>query len=458
MIAILAVVAAVVAEALAFYCGAEILANGYNEEETGRFAPTAVTFAVVALAGFALPRLGGELALSPRTTRIVVGVIAYLVLYGAFRLEFAGDLKLWDWGWVLDFLTAAEDTARAGSPAIFGGSMLVFAFARAIWRGGEDVELEMLPRSLGLALVVVLLFVVFGAGSERAGIIGRGAAAFFTFAVIAMALSQSALSGVTLGRLRTGEVTGALLAGTVAATILGVVIFGVIVGLIGEEIGAVIYAVVTVVAYIVLTPIAWVLVWIFDLLIPEGAFLNQLIADGSLLDGEPPEDEEPAEEEEQAAWQRLLLFALRLLGLAAVLLVVAGIIIAVIRIKRRGAELRDAEANRSSAGSLGADLAAGFRSLFNRRQTARPSQATEGIYRLYSEVLEDAELRGAERSASTTPEEYAPTLAEVYHTHLTDEITFAFEDVRYAGRDADPARVRDLQDRWEQARRPQPEV
>jgi hypothetical protein len=458
VIAVLALVAAVIAEALAFYCGAEIFANGYREDGMGQHAPAALTFAIVGLVGLGLPRLGDELALSRRNSYLLAALISAVVFYAALRIEFAGDLKLWDWAWVADFLSNAEQTARDSAPAVFGGAFLALCFARAIWRGGADLELEYLPRSLSIPLVVVLLFVVFGAGSDRAAVIGRGAAAFFTFAVVAMALSQAALSGATFGNLRAGGVTGILLAWTGIATVVGLLVFGVILGLVGEQIGSLVYTVLQAVVYVILTPIAWVLVWFFDLIIPDTVLTEEQLQDlpEPLLGGEDGEGE-LEEEEGDPAWQRLLLLVMRLGVLGLVLAVLAGLFVLVIRLRRRGALRRTGDVTVSASGSFGADLMAGVRGLFSREQAVPVSQP-EGIYRLYGEVLGDADRRGAHRQPGQTPEEFMPSLTQVYHTHLTDEITAAFEQARYAGREVDPRLVADLRIRWEQSRHLQPET
>ena len=459
MIAVLALVAAVIAEALGFYCGAEIFANGYSEDGMGQHAPSAVTFAIVGLVGLALPRLGSELALSPRNSYIVSALISAVVFYGALRIEFAGDLTLWDWTWVADFLSNAEQTVRDNAPALFGGGFLALCFARGIWRGGEDLELEYLPRSLSLPLVVVLLLVVFGAGSDRAANVGRGAAAFFAFAVIAMALSQAALSGATFGNLRAGSVTGILLAWTGIATVLGLLVFGVIIGLVGEQLGTAIYTVLEVVLYIVLTPIAWVLVWFFDLIIPDTVLDEEQLQElpESLLPAAEAEGGLDDEDEGDPAWQRLLVLVARLGILGLALAMLAGLFVLVIRLRRRGALRRAGDVAVTTSGSFGADLMAGMRSLFSReQQDARPQP--DGIYRLYGEVLGDADRRGAHRQPGQTPEEFMPSLTRVYHTHLTDEITAAFEQARYAGREVDPRVVAELSNRWEQSRQLQPEA
>jgi len=54
------------------------------------------------------------------------------------------------------------------------------------------------------------------------------------------------------------------------------------------------------------------------------------------------------------------------------------------------------------------------------------------------EVLQRAEATGYPREPGSTPNEFAPTLVTAFHTPVTDEITAAFEQARYAGRDSLP--------------------
>lgn len=447
-----AVLAAVSAEALAFYVFAEMVANGYETRHAALGAPSAVAFMVVALVGFGLPRLAGELALSRRATVALVGAIAYVVLYGILRIEFAHDIALWNLAWVGDFVADAEKTAGDGAPAIFGGALLIACFVRSMWRGGDDVELESIPRALGFPLVAVLVLVVIGAGSDRAGLIARGGAAFFAVAIIAMALSQSARSGASLGSLRTGSVTAVLLAGTAAATVVCLAVLGLFVAIAGDEIANVLFAVIGRVLYVILTPIAWVLVHFFEWIFPDSGVSRQLDNLQGGLDDLRPGDNGSDSENGQSAFARFAGLLLRSGILVVVLALVVGVVILVIRVRRRGASGRALASESASSGSLGADLAAGFRSLFARKSQAPAAQQPEGIFQLYSQVLGDAARMGRARPAATTPEEFSPTLVNVFHSPVTDEITAAFEEARYGGRSADPALVTELEARWRQSR------
>src|SRR5690606_23701041 len=93
VIAALAIVAAMVAEAFAFYVGAELFASA-PEDPVDRHAPAAITFVFLALVGLGVPHAVEELALPRRVAVAVMAVVAFVALYGAIRVEFAGDLAL----------------------------------------------------------------------------------------------------------------------------------------------------------------------------------------------------------------------------------------------------------------------------------------------------------------------------------------------------------------------------
>jgi hypothetical protein len=67
------------------------------------------------------------------------------------------------------------------------------------------------------------------------------------------------------------------------------------------------------------------------------------------------------------------------------------------------------------------------------------------------EMLSRAESQGISRAADETPNEIAPRLSGALHTPLTDEITAAFLQSRYAGREPDPRLIDDLERRWKAA-------
>lgn len=440
MIAALAIVAAIAAEALAVYTGAELFAAAYREDQ--QQAVTAVAFVAVALVAYGLPRAVGELGLTGRRASIVLAAVTYLALYGAMRIEFAGDLALWNWSWVVGFIDDAETTTRESGPALIGGALLIGIWVRSSWRSYQQVDGESIARTIGVPFAVVTVFVILGAATDRTGVIARGAVSFYVVAVLALALSQSALSGATIGTLRAGSVTATLLAGTAAVTVVCVVVFTIVFGILGDQFGELVGDILNTILIVIFTPIAWILEKLISLLLPGSPGLPEV----QLPDPITQVEAEPGEADGRAS--RPFLVAGRMIVLFAAILAGVAIVTFFTRLRAAGRNARREIVHRSGAGSLGADLAAGFRALFSRSSQGYAPPPSSPAVRLYREVLERAERTGRPRAPGETPREFAPALHGLFHTPVTDEITMAFQEARYAGREPDPALLAELERRW----------
>jgi len=440
VIGAVAVIAALSAEALAVYTGAELVAAGYDDEHQG--AVSAVTFVALSLIAYGLPRVLGDLGLAGRKATIAIAAASYVAIYGSLRIEFSGDLAIWDWSWMADFVRDAEATTRASGPAVMGGMLILALWARSSWRSAEGVDIETITRTIGIPFAVVTTIVVFAAATDRAGEVARAAVAFYAVAVVGLALSQSALSGATIGTLRAGSVTLTLLAGTAIATGIGVVVFSVVFGILGDQFGSLISDAINVVLLAIFTPIAWVLEKIMSFLLGGERTLPAL---------QLPEQAGPAQNDgstaDEPASRTVIAFG-RMLILLVTVAVGVALVAFFTRLRAAGRAARPDAPAASAAGSLGADLAAGLRSLFSRSpRPPIPPPSTPAI-QLYRDVLSRAERSGRPRSAGETAEEYAPALQGLFRTPVTDEITYAFEQARYAGREPDPSVVADLERRW----------
>jgi hypothetical protein len=107
----------------------------------------------------------------------------------------------------------------------------------------------------------------------------------------------------------------------------------------------------------------------------------------------------------------------------------------------------------SVAGSAGEDLRSLWRSVFRRGGDSRTTAASQsGTVRLYRQVLDHAAERGRPKNPAETPREFAPVLSSTFHAGVTDEITAAFHEARYAGREPDPRTLAELERRWREAR------
>lgn len=434
MIALLALLASLAAEALAIYLVAELVAGAYAD----RGAVSAPMFVTLMFLAYGVIRGVDWYGVGTGPAYTAIALATFALLYGSIRLEFAGDIAVWDFGWTVDFVQRAD---TAGTTAVVIGSILMMlTWARGAYRGTTDLELETIPRQLAVPFGVAITVCVFAAWSDRLDIIGRATAAFFVFAVAALALSQSALSGATIGSVRSSGVTGALLGLTAIGTLVSVVIFGLVFGLLGGLLGSYLVSAVQFILILVLTPV----------LLAFDAILGWLVAlfDPSFSssgEGAGPAEPAPGEDGLGGFAATGLRIALLLVGT----LVIIGALALVSRLYRRSRQARQAPPGSSAAGSFGEDLRSLFHNPFRRR--SGPPEGDDAIA-LYRRVLHDAEGRGRPRPPSQTPGEYAPALQDLFHTRVTDEITAAFVEARYAGRAPDPDRIRELQRQWEESR------
>lgn len=448
MIARAAIIATVAAEALAFYTAAEWIAAAYGGGDT--HAVPGVAFVLVALCGFGLPQLLEEWGVSTRTRYVVTAIAAYVFIFGALHWQYGGNVALWDFQWATDFITNASETSPAGGHAVIGAALLLVVWVRAGMRAGSGVELEFIPKAVGLPFAAVTFVALLGAVTDRSGEIARATAASDVVIVLALAGSQLALSGATFGEVRAGGVTATLIGVTVGVTAVCVVIFGALFTVLAPPIATVLGVVVGGILDVILTPFAWLLRHLFLLLFqgrdPLGGFqqnVQQVAQDAK--DGQTTHS--------TPFVVRLLIYGLRIMALLIAAAIIVGASVLYARLKKRRTEMHQALAARGVAGSLGEDLRSLFGSMFRRGGSSRylpptPSQTVE----LYRDVLRRAEELGRPRQVAETAEEYSPALAETLQTDVTHEITRAFEEARYAGREPDAATISELQRRWKLVR------
>lgn len=446
MISRLAVVASIIGEGLAVYVVAEFLASGYGAED--QHAVAAWAFVAVALAAWGLPRVVGGFALSERAAHGVAVGLAFLLMYAILRIEIAHDLRVWDWNWTRTFLHDAGGSAASGGHALMASILLLAVWIRTSVRSGDEIEMESIPRTIGYPFLLVTVFVVLGAATDRSGEVGRGAAAFFAVAVLALACSQLAMSGTTIGEMRAGGITGVLLGGTLLASVLGVLICALLLGVFGPVLGPILGSTVEAILTVVLTPFAWILTKFFDLIF-SGANPFPNITQTTRQTAQ--DASKPGQAGESGVHQFIVML-LRGLALVLVAALVAGVVAFVTRMRRRSASARDDGRTVGAAGGLGDDLRGLFRSLFSRSGSNDTSAPSSEAVRLYREVLQRAEQSGRPREQAVTPAEFAPVLSETFQTSVTDDITHAFEQARYAGREPGVRELAELEQRWRTVR------
>ena len=438
------------AEALAFYTIGEVVMRIFPEP--GNELVSAPGFVVIAFVSFFAPAVLDWFGVGAGKRALAVGVIGLLVLYGALRIQYAGDLALWDFGWLTDFILRTG-TIKEWIPAVMTSAfLLVLLWAWAAWRSRSGVWIENAPRSLAVPFALVTLALLLTAPSEQAAVVTRGGVVFYGVALAALACSQLSQSGSSMGSLRSGSVTTALLVGTAAFAVLGVLLVGVLleplVDLLSAPVSAAARGIAWFLTYALFIPIAYVFTTFFEFI------LWLLGVDGSTEPSQievpvPPETEETGN---QVDGDSLAARAARYtLAGGTIFLAIAGVaaLIFILAVLRRRAADRGLDASESEAvGSFGEDLRGAARDLFRRERRREPAGA--GITRLYLDVLESAHREGKDRRQGQTPHEFAPVLISAFHQDVTDEITAAFEYARYSGRPPDESTLADLRRRWEQ--------
>jgi hypothetical protein len=441
MIRLASITSLIIAEGLAFYVFAEWLAAGYSGEHPDAIGAWA--FILVALVAYAGPDFLRGLGLPDGTARKLMVAVALLLFYVILRMEYLGDLRLWDFSWVSNFIKSPSASSRDGSHSIIGAVILGALWVRASLKANDEIDLENVARQAALPFGFVTVVIILGAWTDRAPEIARGAIFFYGFEVLALACSQLALSGATIGEVRSGGVISMLLAGTAGVVLVSLVVLTIFFAFVGPIIGPPLGTAVNHLLTLVLTPFAWVLQKLFHAFLGNSdPFAN---VNPAILQGQPAK--EAAKQGHHSNWYESGIYLLRAIALLILLGLIAFGFWFVTKLRKRTREPRPADTVTSRAGGLGDDLGALFRSVFHRGP-ARQKRTTDGVSRLYLEVLDQAEHEARARLTGETANEFAPVLADTFHSDVTDDITHAFVEARYAGREPDERTLKELERRW----------
>lgn len=445
MIALLAVLAVVVAEALMVYTFAELFAGLYAESE--REAVNGITFAAVALIGYGHIRFAAWYGFEGAARVAWLTVVPFVALYGALRLEFAGDFALWNFNWAVDFIISGDRSVGSGGTAFIALLLMIPLWVREVLRAGDDTDLEVLPKRLGLPFAIVTIVLMIGAGTERGPEVARAGAAFYSVGLIALCSSQLALSGVNIGGLKAGEVTGVLLAGVFLAVAAAVVALSLIFGVLAPVVGPILADAITLTLTVTLFPIAWSFDKILSLLLPGGSGSIGQLPDFASDDARPGN----GGEQDDSGRIAFLKFVVRGFAVVVLLGVIAGVVSLVSRF-RRPLLVSEESVEKTTAGSLDEDMPGWFRSLFQGSPRGPRRRRRDGILALYDDVLTGSEAKGFTRHSSSTPREFAPVLGEAFEFEVTSDITAAFEAAYYGSREVDDGEIEELRVRWSQSR------
>jgi hypothetical protein len=414
-------------------------------------APSIITVAVTVLASFALARVlqpVNEASDEHRTQGVAISIIALVTIT---HLTYASPP--WDLSWLSTLITNPAEAIEPNGHVVAAFAALFAVWLRGVQRGSlPEIEFEGALQSVSVGFVFVVIAAL--ATPDVQGDISWSALAFAyaIIAILTLAIFNTS-PGVQLASLARGW---PLAIGSLAGLAL---LLALVAGTIDrdafdafEPLVAPTEATGRVLRDYVLAPIFWVIAlpfhlfaWLIGLFVPDDQPLRPI--------PEQPAEEERQLDEDEPLWFRILLAIGAVLGVGIAITIALLLLWYAFRryMRFRARDARELREDVEPESTLSLDLVAMLGSLGRRFRRERTPDAIP-IRRLYFDLLDAAEDRGLERPPYATPLQFAPTLDARFGSSVPSQISAAFVESRYAGRDLPPDRVHTLQERWRLAR------
>ncbi len=435
--------------------------------------PTLLGVSAVVFASFALSRVLQSSDLSLGVLRAWGSLLSLLIFYAIVRVDFFGDWRLWDFHWADNLLQHTEATLRGRVAATVGIPLMWAFWMRGILRGQQHIAFDDVLSSFGVGVFIVAIVELLHSSVDAPGAVGLIPVPYVALGLIAISLAHAARadeeSGRSFGTTWLVAVAGAIvflggLALLIALFDLGSATSGL------RTAGDAAARVLNDAAYYIFWPVLKLMDWGFaatrwflNLILgtpqpqppqvqPTGNdCVNSLTQAGLTLEQAVKQCAQSNSVRELPGWTEWLIRLL--IATPIVAAVIAATAILFRRFRRR---LRPAEAKESTytEGRLAADLSGFLGSLVSR---LRPNlrlhrDRLDPVRRLYFDVIEAGEHRGAKRRDDQTPLEFAPRLDQTFAAPTPGRVTDAFVDRRYGGHVAPAEDVRRLRDEWEALR------
>jgi hypothetical protein len=442
--------------------------------EGGKPSFTAVL--LVVSVSFAISRAFQSSELSLGVIRVWGTILSLLIFYAIVRVDFFGDLRLWDFNWANDVFYRTEETFRESTQAVFGVPTLWFFWMRGILRGQQQLGWDNVLATFGIGVIILAVVLVFHGGTDAPALVGQIAIPYVAVGLIAIALAHSARAEDEAGKPFTttwiltiggGVIVLASIAALLALFDLGAATSG------ARSAGDFLLSVLGDVGYYLAWPFLKALEllfiasrWLFYLVLgqpdpqpmqPPPSELQQCLT--SLRGAGVPEEEalrrcmgEPPERTVLPAWVDTAIRATVTILAIGILLLVTALFFNRFQKRRRLGELKEST---YQEGRLASDLGELLNSLLGR---LRPNiqlsrEHRDAVRKLYFEMLHEASGRGIHRRPGETPLELSPTLEERFGGNAPRQVTDAFDDVRYGARTYRDEEARRLREEWESLRR-----
>ena len=416
--------------------------------------PSPIGVVAVVFVSFSISRLLMNSELSIGVVRVWGVVVSLLVFYVIVRVDFFGDLRLWDFSWVdkLFIDTSQALKSQEAKTAATGIPLLWIVWMRGVLRGQQHIGFETVAGNFAVGVLVVAIVEAFVGVVEAPPTVGHVAVPYIAVGLLAIATTQAArVEGDADRPFATtflGVVAGAILVLAVLGLLFALADLGGLahaLGVVSEAVGAVLARVI----YIVLYPFIMLTIGMFELL---KAIWTAVYGDRPPVEiarGEPPTpvnaDQQPAD---VPGWFNWVLRVF--IGGPIVAAIVGGLWFLFSRYNKR----EDSEVKKESTyaeGRLGADLGDLLGGIVRRFRPG--SRDVEPARRLYFDMLHAAEDKGIERRPNETPLEFAPHLDEAFAGAAPSRITSAFDDVRYGGLTRDRREIDQLRAEWDELRK-----
>lgn len=414
-------------------------------------------FGVVAVVfiSFSISRLLMQSDLSIGVIRVWGIVMSLLVFYVIVRVDFFGDLRLWDFSWVDKLLrdTSAALQSQEAKTAATGIPLLWFVWMRGVFRGAQHISFESVAGNFAIGVVVVAIVEAFVGVVDAPATVGHIAVPYIAVGLLAIATTQAARADGDSDRpfatTFLGVVGGAILVLTVLGLLFALADLGAVAHVLGV-VSAVLGAVLSRIVYYILYPFIMLTILMFEGLkaIWTAVYGDRppIEIDRGTLTPVPGKPQEAADVPEWFNW------ALRVvIGVPLVAAIIGGLWLLFNKYARRLAPSENKESTYAE-GRLGADLGDLLGGLMRR---LRPGHGREldPARKLYFDMLHAAEDREIERRPNETPLELAPRLETAFAGPTPLRITSVFDDVRYGGLTPPREEIEKLRTDWDDVRK-----
>jgi hypothetical protein len=403
---------------------------------------------------YALVRLLGRFEVQRSGVVVAFAALSVGAIYAIARLEYAGELRLFDFVWVRDIVADPGETLRGRGWIPLGVILLAGTWTRSASRALSPIAFDGVLRSFSVGFGVLLVAAMAADPIDQTAAVTGLVLPVFAGNLLALALAQSLrvdVEGQGSSRFSWFGLMAGLVFGVVGlAFVLGVIAEAGL-GETAEPIGDGLRAVFVGVLFAVSLPVFYLFYGILRL----GLFLSGRseddiretleLTDASLRDVLVQPEYEPGAGPPD--WIVMAIRAVQLLAALAVLALVLWLVYR--RIRRHAAAHTEDRESVFSAEALRRDLRGLAAGWFRRKPPGPRDAAVSPLGRLYAEVLAEARRRGVERDPALTPLQFAPELLVCFESRAPLAISEAFAAQVYGRAPPAPEELRRLRSDWQ---------